>query len=88
MPPSVNVMDIYFKTPLNLTEIPGNLDDNGHSHVVQNKKTKEVWFCEVGTYEYHLFYKEDPWELVRYTDNGKILSIVERIISLIDRAKI
>lgn len=88
MPPSVNVMDISFKRPLTLAEIPGNLDSNGYSHVVHNKKNKKVWFCEVGTFEYHLFYNEDPWELVRYTANGTILSIIERIISLIDRTKI
>lgn len=87
-PPSVYVMDISFKRPLKLNEIPCNLDDDGQKHIVINNKKGIVWFCEVGTYDYHLFYDEDPWELVRYTDNGSILSIIERIIALIDRAKL
>lgn len=86
MPPSVRVMDTSFKRPLNLKEIPCNLDDAGQSHVVQDQYGR-VWFCEVGTFEYHFLYKEDPWELVN-TDNSKILSIVERILALIDRAKL
>lgn len=85
--PSIKLMDIYFRRYLNPEEIRGVLDAEGIHHIPYDHNNV-LWFCEVGTFEYHVFYKEDPWELVRYSDKGNISSIVERTINLIDRSKL
>ena len=86
LPPLVKLMDTSFRRLLNPGEVPCVLDEEGRPHIVHSDNV--LWFCEVGTFEYHSFYKEDPWELVRNTDKCNISSIVERTINLIDRAKL
>lgn len=87
LPPSVSLMDTSFKRLLNPREVQGVLDAEGRRHIVHGANGI-LWFCEVGTYEYHSFYRKDPWELVRCTNRGNIFSIVERTINLIDRTKL
>lgn len=86
LPPSVNLMDMEFRRFLNLNEAPGVIEGpDKRPHVVFNKELQRVWFCTPGTYEYHFLYREDPWEYLRCTIHGRLLSILESCIHLIDR---
>lgn len=89
IPPSITLMDIEFKRFLNINEVPGVIESpNKRPHVVFNKELQRIWFCTPGTYEYHFLYREDPWEYLRRTIHGKLLSILENCIHLIDRKKL
>jgi hypothetical protein len=88
LPPSIYPMNIGFKRFLNLKEVPGIVEGSDkRPHVVFNEESRRVWFCTPGTYEYHFLYREDPWEYLRYTPQGTLLSILDSCINLIDRKK-
>lgn len=82
-------MDISFKLYLTHEQVPAAINGtpDGHPHVVFNPQTKRCWFCSPGFQEYHDLYHEDPWELIRGTKEGEIVSIVNTICNLIDRGK-
>jgi hypothetical protein len=75
-------------TTLIKKDLQGSTDaDSPFSHIVWDNNCRP-WICSPGFYEYHKFYLDDPWELLRYTEYGKITWIVERACNLIDRTKL
>ena len=82
-------MDINFKRFLTPEEVPADIKNtpDGRSHIVFNQNTRRCWFCSPGFFEFHVMYPEDPWELIRDTKEGNIVTIIETICNLIDRKK-
>lgn len=89
MAPSAILMDVGFKKYLQPNAVPATIEGtpDGRPHIMFNPQTKRSWFCTPGTQEFHNLYKEDPWEFIRYEEQGNIVSIVNNICNLIDRKK-
>ena len=90
LPPRATLINVGLRRHLALEEVPEVFDDQQHpvKHIVFNQKIKRIWFCSPGFYEYHEFYPEDRWELIKKTDEGTIIWIVNRVCTLIDRQKL
>lgn len=90
LPPYISIMDKSFIKYLIINQIPvtniGTVD--GRKHIYQNQKEGRCWFCTPGTFQYHYLYKEDPWEIIRYSIEGNFLNILNSTINLIDRDKL
>ena len=90
LPPNVTLTSLDLKKNLVVDQVPEAFDDPQKriKHIVFNLNTKRIWFCSPGFFEYHQFYPEDRWELIKKTDQGKISWIVNRVCTLIDREKL
>lgn len=90
LPPTVTLTTLDLKQNLGVDKIPEVYDDpqNPVKHIVFNQVTKRIWFCSPGFFEYHQFYPEDRWELIKNTEEGTIKWIVNRAVMLIDREKL
>lgn len=90
LPPRATLVSLNLRQQLTPQNVPGAVENPAGSinHIVWNKDINRLWFCSPGFYEYHEFYFEDRWELIRGTDQGKITWIVERACNLIDRSKL
>lgn len=90
LPPRATLLSLDLKKLLVPEQVPGAEEDpvNPVNHLVFNKNTRKLWFCSPGFHEYHEYYPEDRWELMRGTDQGTITWIVERACNLIDRTKL
>lgn len=89
LPPYATILSLDTRRNLLPENVPGAIENakDPVNHVVYNQQKGKLWFCSPGFYEYHEFYPEDRWELIRNTDNGKISWIIERACNLIDRAR-
>jgi hypothetical protein len=71
-----------------IEDVPKASDpDDEMLHIVADGSGR-IWFCSPGFHEYHFLYDEDPWELVRATQQAGMLRLVERACNLIDRKKL
>ena len=88
LPPRATLVSLNLRQRLTPQNVPGAVENPKEpaNHIVWGKTG--LWFCSPGFYEYHEFYPEDRWELIRGTDQGKITWIVERACNLIDRSKL
>jgi hypothetical protein len=68
--------------------VPAAIDrKEGIGHIYASRDSR-LWFCNPCFQEYHELYPEDPWELIRTTDQGRITWIVERACNLVNREKL
>ena len=82
-------MNVNLRQQLTPANVPHAVENTKEpiNHIVWNDQIKKLWFCSPGFCEYHEFYQEDRWELIRGTEQGKITWIVERACNLINRDK-
>ena len=90
LPPSATLISTDLRKYMLPNQVPEAFDDLQHpvKHIVSNPNTNQIWFCSPSFYEYHQFYPEDRWELIKKTDEGTITWIVNRVCTLIDRQKL
>ena len=90
LPPSATLISVDLRRYLVPELVPEAFDDPQHpvKHIVFNPSISQIWFCSPGFYEYHQFFPEDRWELIKKTDEGTIIWIVNRVCILIDRQKL
>ncbi len=90
LPPRATILSLDLKRLLTPGDVPGAIEgpDKPVNHIVGYTNNPRVWFCSPGFYEYHEYYPEDRWELVRETDQGKITWIVNHACDMIDRPKL
>ena len=89
LPPSATLINVDSQKYMMPDQVPEALDpQHPVKHIVFNQATKRIWFCSPSFYEYHQFYPEDRWELIKKTDGGTITWIVDRVCTLIDRPKL
>ncbi len=86
LPPSATLIDKDLRNNLTPDHVPESFDNPQHpvKHIVFNQNLRQIWFCSPGFFEYHQFYPEDRWELIKKTGEGTITWIVERACNLID----
>ena len=87
LPPSATLIGTDLRNHLSPEHVPEAFDDPQHpvKHIVFNQNMRQIWFCSPGFYEYHQYYPEDRWEVIKKTNEGSITWIVERACNLIDR---
>ncbi len=84
-PPQVGLLTPDEKLIMKLKESAIIQDELGIKHIIAHNTG--VWICTPGTYKYHDFYFDiDRWEKVRYDISTNIIELINRIISMIDRA--
>ena len=90
LPPSATLISVDLRKYMVPEQVPEVFDDSQHptKHIVFNSNINQIWFCSPSFYEYHQFYPEDRWELIKKTNEGTITWIVERVCTLIDRQKL
>ena len=90
LPPSATLISVDLRKYMVPEQVPEAFDDPQYpsKHIVFSKITNQIWFCSPSFYEYHQFYPEDRWELIKKTDEGTIAWIVDRACTLIDRQKL
>ena len=89
LPPTATLVDLGIKSALPQGSVPGAVENLGVpvSHLVSSHNVPWMWFCSPGFYEYHLYYPQDRWELIRRTKQGRITGIIEAACNLIDRRR-
>lgn len=89
MPPSATLLTTDLRRRLMPENVPAVQDpESGKGHLAGTPDTG-LWFCSPGFYEFHDFYYPlDRWELLRYTELGKISWIVNEACNMINRQKI
>lgn len=91
LPPRATLLSIDLRRALSHNEIPETVEDPQHhvNHITTYENVPGVWFCLPGFFEYHEYYGDvDRWELIKNTDEGKILHIVNQACNKIDRTKL
>lgn len=90
LPPRATLLSLDLRRILTANQVPGAIEnpDKPVNHIVGFQNNPRIWFCSPGFYEYHEYYPEDRWELMKDTDQGKITWIVEQACNLVDRTKL
>ena len=84
--PAVTLLSVDLKRRLRIEQITEKTDpQKPDKHIVSD--SIHIWFCSPGFFEYHQFYPEDKWELIKNTDQGTIKWIVESAVMSINREK-
>lgn len=89
LPPTATLVDLGIRSMLPQGSVLGVVENPNVpvSHLVSSRNVPWMWFCSPGFYEYHLYYPQDRWELIRGTRRGRITGIIEAACNLIDRRK-
>lgn len=79
LPPATDLLTLDLKrlaTPIDLGI--NNFNHNRASHLVFDPtQNNRAWFCLPGFMDYHMKYWDDRWENIRYSQEGKIINLIE-----------
>ena len=86
LPPMAKLLHPSLERLSHMNEVPV-ARESGRPHIFSSNNIF-TGFCSPGFYEYHKGHTMDRWELIRYTNEGKITEIINRAISLLDRSRL